>query len=145
MDKVKKYGDRNMVDMLDLVKSYYYHPLMKGSNSIKEVLCSVVNASEFLKHKYTQLYHGTNFPEGIIWIKKDNTSDQYKNPYTLLPPIGEDIFEIKEGGAAMIAFGKLQYTNISEQERKEIVNGLLRYCELDTLAMGMIYEHWINS
>ena len=144
-DKVKKYGDRNMVDMLDLVKSYYYHPLMKGSNSIKEVLCSVVNASEFLKHKYTQLYHGTNFPEGIIWIKKDNTSDQYKNPYTLLPPIGEDIIEIKEGGAAMIAFGKLQYTNISEQERKEIVNGLLRYCELDTLAMGMIYEHWINS
>ncbi|PWI47371.1 hypothetical protein CEE45_12315 [Candidatus Heimdallarchaeota archaeon B3_Heim] len=144
-DNVKNYGNRNMVDMLDLVKSYYYHPLMKGSNSIKEVLRSVVNASGFLKQKYTQPYYGTNFPEGIIWIKEDETSDHYKNPYTLLPPIGEDIIEIKEGGAAMTAYGKLQFTDISEQERKEIVNGLLRYCELDTLAMAMIYEHWMNN
>ena len=62
----------------------------------------------------------------------------------LLPPIGEDIIEIKEGGAAMTAYGKLQFTDISKQERKEIVKGLLRYCELDTLAMAMIYEHWLN-
>jgi len=25
-------------------------------------------------------------------------------------------------------------------EREEIINGLYRYCELDTLAMVMIYE-----
>lgn len=130
--------------MLDLVKSYYYHPLMKGSNSIKDVLCAVVNSSGFLKQKYTQQYYGTNFPEGIIWIQEDKTTGQLKNPYMLLPPIGEDIIEIKEGGAAMTAYGKLQFTDVSDQQRKELLNGLLRYCELDTLAMAMIYEHWIN-
>jgi hypothetical protein len=28
------------------------------------------------------------------------------------------------------------------KERAEITNGLLKYCELDTLAMVMIYEHF---
>ncbi len=143
--KVEKFGERNMIDMLILVKDHYYHPLMKGSNSIKDVLCAVINSSDFLKQKYSQPYIGTNYPEGIIWIQKEESSKRYKNPYVLLPPIGEDILDIKEGGAAMTAYGKLQYSDISEQETNDIIQGLLRYCELDTLAMTMIYEHWLNS
>ena len=144
-NKEKKQGERNMVDMLKLVKDNYYHPLMKGSNSIKDVLQAVVNVSEYLKEKYSQPYYGTNFPEGIIWIQEDGTSDHIKNPYMLLPLIDKDIIAIKEGGAAMTAYGKLQYTDVPKQEKKDIIKGLLRYCELDTLAMGMIYEHWLNS
>jgi uncharacterized protein YprB with RNaseH-like and TPR domain len=30
---------------------------------------------------------------------------------------------------------------MSDKERNEITTGLLKYCELDTLAMVMIYEH----
>jgi hypothetical protein len=63
----------------------------------------------------------------------------------LLPSIDKDIVAIKEGGAAMTAYGKLQYTDVPEQEKRDIIKGLLRYCELDTLAMAMIYEHWLNS
>ncbi|MHA2239801.1 MAG: hypothetical protein ACXAB2_15780, partial [Candidatus Hodarchaeales archaeon] len=59
--------------------------------------------------------------------------------------IGGDIIEIKEGGAAMTAYGKLQFTDVSAPEKQEIIKGLLRYCELDTLAMAMIYEHWLSS
>ena len=33
---------------------------------------------------------------------------------------------------------------MSEKERAEITKGLLKYCELDTLAMVMIYEHLIE-
>ncbi len=142
--KLKQFGERNMIDMLDLVKNHYYHPIMKGSNSIKEVLCAVVNSSGFLKQKYSDPYLGTNFPESIIWLQKEKSSKRYKNPYVLLPPIGEDILDIKEGGAAMTAYGKLQYSDTSEQETNDIIKGLLRYCELDTLAMAMIYEHWLN-
>jgi hypothetical protein len=29
--------------------------------------------------------------------------------------------------------------------RKEIETALLRYCELDTLAMVMIYEGWVEA
>lgn len=30
---------------------------------------------------------------------------------------------------------------MSEDERTKLETGLLKYCELDTLAMVMIYEH----
>ncbi|HFS5637864.1 TPA: hypothetical protein ACH0PD_000291 [Legionella pneumophila] len=41
-----------------------------------------------------------------------------------------------------IAYAKLQFTNMSNSERAELRNALLRYCELDTLAMVMIIEGW---
>jgi len=52
-----------------------------------------------------------------------------------------DIDNIDDGGAALAAYGKIQYTDMSERERQEISEALKRYCELDTLAMVMIYEH----
>lgn len=71
----------------------------------------------------------------------------------MLPPINKDISDedapllfdsedLKEGGAETIAYAKLQFTNMSDSERKELRNALLKYCELDTLAMVMIIEAW---
>jgi hypothetical protein len=33
---------------------------------------------------------------------------------------------------------------MSDKEREEITKGLLKYCELDTLAMVMVYEHLVE-
>jgi hypothetical protein len=33
---------------------------------------------------------------------------------------------------------------MSDYERGELEAALLKYCELDTLAMVMIYEAWVN-
>jgi hypothetical protein len=52
---------------------------------------------------------------------------------------------LADGGAAMVAFAKMQFTEMSEIERKAIIKGLLKYCELDTLAMVMIYEFWMDE
>jgi hypothetical protein len=54
----------------------------------------------------------------------------------------DDGFEIAEGGAAAAAFARLQFECLTEQQRSNIKNALLRYCELDTLAMVMIVEAW---
>ena len=51
-----------------------------------------------------------------------------------------DLKEIKNGGAALVAYAFLQYVELPEKERVAIIDGLYRYCELDTLAMVMIYE-----
>ena len=51
-----------------------------------------------------------------------------------------DLTEIKNGGAALVAYAYLQYVDLPAMEREAIINGLYRYCELDTLAMVMIYE-----
>ena len=50
--------------------------------------------------------------------------------------------KIQDGAAALIAFGKMQFTEMGEDERLALKSALLQYCELDTLAMVMIYEHW---
>ena len=43
--EVRCSGDRDMVDLWKCVKDYYYHPKMAGSNSIKQVLPTVLNVS----------------------------------------------------------------------------------------------------
>ncbi len=50
--------------------------------------------------------------------------------------------EISEGGAATTAYARLQFEEITDAERHRMEAALLRYCELDTLAMVMIYEAW---
>lgn len=44
------------------------------------------------------------------------------------------------GGAAKTAYARLQFVEVHPEVRVEIEKGLLKYCELDTLAMVMIYE-----
>jgi hypothetical protein len=148
-------GNRNMVDMLKLVKSYYYNPLMGGSNSIKAVLPAVLNTSQYLKNKYSKSIYGSN--KGIKsynyhnwkWIKYDEEG-MVMDPYKLLPPTFEDISKdevekskvIKDGGAAMSAYIRIQFEDLDDKIRDGIEKALLKYCELDTLAMVMIYEAW---
>jgi hypothetical protein len=128
---------------------------------LKYVLPAVLSSSDFLQDKYSRPVYGKNsmiksknYPDGWIWIKKDQNG-QVINPYKLLPELYDDITEetkknfllknsIREGGAAMTAYGVMQFTDISEQERELIKVGLLKYCELDTLAMVMIWDYWHN-
>ena len=149
--EIKRAGERNMADMWDLVRRYYYHPKMGGSNSIKAVLPAVLASSDFLKNKYSKPYSSKNYSDMIWWQLNDVGLP--KDPYQLLPPLFEDIEALKgelflesdtisEGGSAMVAYAKMQFTEMSKEEREAIIKGLLKYCELDTLAMVMIWEHW---
>lgn len=149
-------GERDMVDLQKLVVKYYYDPRTGGSNSIKYVLPALLSRSTFLQHKYEQPIYGTsqipsnNFSDHT-WLKRNNGN--IVDPYKLLPPIFEGISteemdliseadELKDGGAALTAYGMLQHTDMSPTERENITKALLRYCELDTMAMVMIYEAW---
>lgn len=150
-------GNRCMVDMWDLVKRYFYDPYTNGSNSIKYVLPAILNSSNYLKEKYIEPIYGS--PGGIKslnfknwqWIElKDGV---VIDPYKRLPKMFQDASdknmallteedELANGGAALTAYGKLQFTEISDYEKNELEQALLKYCELDTFAMVMIYEAW---
>lgn len=152
-------GNRDMIDLLKLVKEYYYHPSMRGSNGLKDVLPAVLNSSGYIQEKYSQAIYGKNseilslnYDQGWVWIKKD-ANGKTINPYKLLPPLFEGIDEeqiegflmrsdIQEGGAAMTAYARMQFASITDTERAGIIKGLLRYCELDTLAMVLLWEYW---
>jgi hypothetical protein len=150
-------GPRSMIDMLELVKRYYFHPDTGGSNSIKYVLPAMLNSSEFLQRKYAKPVYGA---EGGIkslnyrdwqWIVFEE--GRVKDPYKLLPKLFQDVSdkdlgllsqddELRDGGAALMAYARMQFEEMSDYERQEISKALLKYCELDTLAMVMLYEGW---
>lgn len=155
---ITKDGKRAMADLNDLAKAAYYHPMTFGRTSIKKVLPAVINTSQYLKDKYSKAIYGTqampslNFKDKAWWVEADG---QVIDPYDSLKQlaremIGDEGFnalareeiEIAEGGAAAMAYGRLQFEDLTNQDRLQIQNALLRYCELDTLAMVMIVEAW---
>ncbi len=154
---IKWKGERDMIDLWEVEKRYYYNPLTKGSNSIKAVLPASLSSSKFLQEKYSQPINqinvtSKNFSDSHIWLEIDN--ENVKSPYKMLPSVFNgwseeqlestlsEIEDIANGGAALTAYGKLQYTDMEQAEVDELTSALLKYCELDTLAMVMIYEHF---
>jgi hypothetical protein len=157
-DSVEKWkGDRDMVDLWDILKKYYYNPLTNGSNSIKFVLPAILNTCQYLQSKYSKPIKdigltSLNLPDTHIWLTKENGI--FENPYKKLPKLFTEwsddeldelvsgIEEVADGGAALTAYGKMQYTDITHAELQELSIALLKYCELDTLAMVMLFEHF---
>ena len=152
-------GDRCMVDMLDLVKRYYYLPETNGSNSLKAVLPATLNASVAVQEKYSLPIYGAqggieslNFRDWV-WVQRKN--GKIVDPYKLLPPVFSDNNfesgdlistnpELRGGGDALIAYAKTQYEEMGEVERDLIFQALKKYCELDTFAMVLLYEGWVD-
>lgn len=152
-------GSRALVDLCRLAEKAFFHPATKGSNSIKKVLPAVMQSSDYLKQRYVQPTYGAkgdipslNFVDQAWWQEVDGA---VADPYRLLPPVftdlplevvealdADDDLEIAQGGAATTAYARLQFEDIAPQERRSIEAGLLRYCELDTMAMVMIFEAW---
>lgn len=153
---------RLMVDLLEVVKRYLYLPATRGSNSIKYVLPAVLKDSPKLAAKYSQkLYEKSggatslNFGEGWRWLVEDENSGLIVDPYKRLPPIfdgyGQEVDErlanfsnIDNGGAALTAYAKLQFEDLRPEERNMIEVALFKYCELDTLAMVMLFEYFVE-
>ena len=94
--------------------------------------------------------------QNFIWIQKDEDGN-IKDPYKLLPKIFEDIDaedeqkllneseELRNGAAAMTAYARMQFSHMGSSEKESLTKALLKYCELDTFAMVLILEEWINE
>ena len=148
-----------MVDLCRMAEKTYFHPDTKGSNSIKKVLPSILKVSEVLRQTYSQPIYGApggipsiNFssPQGFTWI--DISPDgAVTAPYARLKQYAKDMLPenveetasiIAEGGAAATAYARLQFEDMGAEMRQRIKSALLRYCELDTLAMVMVVQAW---
>jgi len=158
--KIIHRGGRAMIDLCAMAEKAFFHPDTKGRSSIKVVLPAVMKDSAWLKERYSKKIYGAkdgieshNFNDHAWW--QMGQGGKVKNPYELLNPMFDDIdpesqqlpeedddFEVKEGGAASTAFARLQFETLSEKSRANMKQSLLRYCELDTLAMVMVYEAW---
>ena len=157
-------GSKAMVDLHRLVQEGYFSKVSGGSISLKYVLPAILHDAQSASRLYEQprVYgkglriDSLNFgdPMGHIWLQEEKD----RNPYKTLPAIfdeghgdlndmlsrlaGDDDEDgvIAQGGLAMTAFNYTQFSSITNEERKSIESALLRYCELDTLAMVMLVQ-----
>jgi len=158
IETITNGATRSMIDLNEVAVKCYFHPETQGRTSIKKVLPAVLNTSELLKEKYSKPIgdksSSLNFPETFVWFQVSN--DEVVDPYELLrrhtidllnetsSNISQENYLIAEGGAAAMAYARLQFEDLSTQERRNIKKALLRYCELDTLAMVMILRTWLG-
>lgn len=157
-------GPQAMVDLHALVQEGYYSPHAGGSISLKSILPAIVHDAPQLRALYARsgLYGqglpiaSLNFegPQGHVWLREDRGW----NPYQTLPPVfgpgfgaldamllrlgvaGDEEGAISQGGAAMTAYNHTQFAQLAPAHRQQIRSALLRYCELDTLAMVMLVQ-----
>ncbi len=162
LKSIVRHGSRAMCDLCKLSRAAYYHKDTKGSSSIKKVLPSILAVSDFLKEQYSNPNYGSkdfipskNYKDYTWWVP--GSDGKPTDPYELLREYGSDLIGeevlpgedpdelvIAEGGAAATAHSRLQFEDISIESRAKINAALLRYCELDTLAMVMIVQGWKN-
>jgi len=158
IESITNDADRSMVDLNDIAVRCYFHPETQGRTSIKKILPAVLKTSKLLKDEYSKPISNNlsslNFPETFVWFQESN--GDAIDPYELLKRYAIDLFSgtssnlshenllIAEGGAAAMAYARLQFEDIGTQERNNITDALLRYCELDTLAMVMILRAWLD-
>lgn len=163
-------GPRDMIDLLEIVKKYFYHPSMKGSNSIKVVLPAVLKSSSYLRDKYSAPIYGSLIPSKNI-LSKDAKSwitlsadGEIENPYKHLDEIAsflgvtaeeaeefdtssqaDDLVNgtINNGGIALAAYTMLQFSDAAVTPA--LKEALFRYCELDTMSMVFIWEYFYHE
>jgi hypothetical protein len=63
----------------------------------------------------------------------------------MCPGFSYSDLEVQDGTMAMDAWGKTIFEDLAESEVNEIRQNLLKYCELDTLAMVKIFEKLKNG
>lgn len=155
-----KGGDRAMIDLCKLAEKAFFHPDTKGSNSIKKVLPAILKCSSKLQETYSKPIYGgangipsLNFDEknAFAWLQIDEKG--VSDPYAILKKYAKDMLPkgagkedkisvIADGGAATTAYARLQFENLTDEVRELIKVAMLRYCELDTLAMVMVIQGW---
>lgn len=127
-------------DLSRLVKSYYYNAEMEDSLSIKDVLQSIMSVSPQLKEIYSKPYNSANYDAAIWW--QTDPEGAAKSPYRLM--LEENQEEgIRRGTEAMVVYARMLSENLTAEEQQSLQKALLRYCEMDTLAMLMIFQHWL--
>ena len=163
---IEKDSNLRMVDLGALVKDQVFLSGTGGSSSMKKFLRPVMAQSPYLHGRYAQPVYGTpdmpslNFPAGWVWWREEGGA--VRDPYTLLGQLLTDpVLDattraaeddeatdfVANGGAAMLAYAELQQPDLPIEERQRIEGQLKRYCELDTLAMVMVYEalrEWVR-
>jgi len=134
------------LDLLEISRGHFYDPAMMGSHSLKKVLPVVWKnpAIQKLFPKYAQDQHGQPVKSPYDALPALTLQDS-KDHALELSKLG-DLDVVKNGPGAMLAYEHVRYGLAASDQvaRKSIRRQLMRYCELDTAAMVMVWKYWVG-
>jgi hypothetical protein len=134
----KESDPGRIIDLNKVALKFYFHPLMGARTSIKVTLPAVLSSVK--SEKIKDLLRA----EGLLQLDEKGV---IQDPYSLLPPF--EIYgqseNVQNGTGAMRAYQEMLYGDVSREEaaKLEYERALLRYCRVDTLAMVIVWEHWL--
>lgn len=135
LDRMTVQENLRIVDLCALAKDHYFHPVMKNSLSIKEVLTAAWGTNDRLR-----------INAAFAKYVKYDEHEQLLAPYAALSPlpIGEKEEVVREGTGAMRVYQEMMFglAKADAALRESYRTLLLQYCELDTKAMVFIWMHW---
>ncbi len=140
-DKIIRAG--RLIDMNAFTLKHYFHPYMKGKTSIKKTLPAIWNHNKYLHNiDYFKKYFKKE--NGIILNPYETLKYHWDNKEYEIAEINETV---KEGSAAMRAYQEMLFGKgrKDEKTRERLKKELLNYCELDTMAMVIIWKHWVTK
>lgn len=121
-----------LVDLNQKTLEHYFHPRMGGRTSLKVVADAVWQANPGLRDR---------LPQYLM-----DTGDEISSPYHSLSPIliGGRQIAVAEGVGAVLAYYEMmnRYASNDTLEAEQWRKLLYQYCELDTMAMVMVWWHW---
>lgn len=125
------------VDMADYTLKYYFHPLMKGSYSIKKVLPAIWSTNPWLHSDPWFADYAPGYEAKL---------DPYDTLVKQMTDLEEDEI-VMDGTGAMRAYHDMMYGPSSKDPHKRgyLKQSLLNYCKLDTLAMVIIWKYWMSK
>jgi hypothetical protein len=137
-----------ILDLLKVSEAHYYHPEMKGSHSIKKVLDAVWSgAPELWTHPWFKDYYAVDAGGRALDPYRTLVSpDNFEYLGDSVDLEDEDEVGVTDGVGAMRAYQDMLFGMNRDNPaiRDSMRDSLLRYCELDTAAMVMIWEYWKN-
>lgn len=103
-----------------------------------------------LMPEYAEVFHGYNqkmFDLMDIFSKNLYAHHDFRGSYSikkvlpvLVPELSYKGLNVSDGSMAMNAWKKMMFETEDQEEKEQIIEDLLKYCELDTLAMVKIFE-----
>lgn len=128
---ISDVAENRIVDMYEWATGLFHHPAMGGKASIKVVLDALWKSQPQMREDFER------------WTGL--TADATIDPYASLQPleINGVLQDVREGTGAVRAYEAMMYGVERDDEEAKVKwrQLLLKYCELDSLSMVLIFEH----
>jgi hypothetical protein len=126
--------DTRLFDLEKLCRKFYLHPLAHGRTSIKPLLDGLWQTDPRVRAWYDE------------WSTRPVIVPPGQGPYEALPArhAAGEVVSVHDGTGAMNAYRRLLFEDgLLPEVRVALRDQLLAYCELDTLAMVLVWRSWL--